>query len=118
MHHLKPSTRPHWHLDYIKNALDPVEIWTTTDGRKREHDWAGMLMRLKGASLPIIGFGATDCACRSHLIHLPQRPGFTVFKRRVQAAFVQHGPLFRLVRRFPPDEPKPGCALWAFDRIP
>ena len=39
-HHLKPSHRPHWHLDPIKSALVPVEIWTTTDPVGREHDWA------------------------------------------------------------------------------
>ena len=37
-HHLKPSYRQHWHLDYIKHGLQPIEIWTTTDLVKREHD--------------------------------------------------------------------------------
>ena len=94
-HHLKPSRRPHWHLDYIKNTLRAVEIWITTDPVKREHDWAGIFSTLNGASRPIEGFGATDCTCRSHLIHLPRRPGFGRCKQRVHTIIPSHSPLFR-----------------------
>lgn len=78
-HHLRPSPRPHWHLDYIKGALHPLEIWTTDDDVKRECNWAGGFSALKGATLPIAGFGASDCSCRSHLIHLPRRPDVSQF---------------------------------------
>jgi Uri superfamily endonuclease len=80
-HHLKSSPRPHWHLDYIKNALHLLKIWTTTDAVKREHEWAAAFSTLKDASRPIAKFGATDCACRSHLIHLHQPPSFTWLKK-------------------------------------
>jgi Uri superfamily endonuclease len=83
IHHLKPSPRPHWHLDYVKHGLTPIEIWLTTDAVRREHAWAGDLARLKGAACPISGFGASDCTCRSHMIHLRRRPGFRGFKTRV-----------------------------------
>jgi Uri superfamily endonuclease len=95
-YHLKPSHRPHWHLDYIKSALRPVEIWTTTDTIKREHDWAAIFSTGNGASRPIAGFGATDCTCRSHLIHLPRRPSFYRFKKQTRTVIPAHGPLFRL----------------------
>lgn len=94
-HHLKPSRRPHWHLDYIKNALRPLEIWTTTDAAQREHDWAMGFSTQRGASRPIAGFGATDCACRSHLIHLPRRPSFSSFKKQIGTVIPTHGPLFK-----------------------
>jgi Uri superfamily endonuclease len=89
-HHLKPSPRPHWHLDYIKHGLKPVEIWLTTDGVKQEHAWATVMSGLKGATCPIAGFGASDCTCRSHLIHLRRRPGFTGFNKRIRKTFT-HG---------------------------
>jgi Uri superfamily endonuclease len=89
-HHLKPSLHPHWHLDYIKCALCLVEIWITTDPVKREHDWAGIIAAMKGASLPIAGFGATDCGCRSHLIHFPHHPGFSGFRNALGATIAQH----------------------------
>ena len=96
-HHLKPSHRFHWHLDYIKAALQPLEIWATTDPEKREHAWASVFWGLRGSSCPMVGFGATDCTCRSHLIHRARRPGFAYFRGRVRKQFPDHGPLYRLV---------------------
>jgi Uri superfamily endonuclease len=94
-HHLQPSHRPHWHLDYIKNGLSSVEIWTTTDAIKREHEWVAIFSTFNGATRPIDGFGASDCTCRSHLIHLPQRPSFERFKNQALSAIPTHGHLFK-----------------------
>jgi Uri superfamily endonuclease len=96
-HHLKPSTRPHWHLDYIKHALHPIEAWVTVGLATREHDWAGILSTLKGATRPIAGFGASDCPCRSHLIHLPRRPNFSEFKIEIKAIKLAKGVFFRYI---------------------
>lgn len=95
-HHLKPSYRQHWHIDYIKHGLHPIEIWTTTDLVKREHDWANVLSALKDASRPITGFGASDCSCHSHLIHLPRRPKFSNFNKKIKALIIAHASIFRL----------------------
>lgn len=99
-HHLKLSQCPHWHLDYIKSALQPMAVWATTDRVKREHTWAAVFCGLKGASRPIAGFGATDCSCRSHLSHHPQQPGFFSFRKTLRRQIPDHGPLFR----FNPDD--------------
>ncbi|MCB2146901.1 MAG: GIY-YIG nuclease family protein [Deltaproteobacteria bacterium] len=96
-HHLKPSTRPHWHLDYIKHALHPIEIWVTADEVKREHDWAGKISTLKGATRPIEGFGASDCQCLSHLIHLPRRPDYSQFLKQTEKIKPADSAFFRLV---------------------
>ena len=94
-HHLTPSPRPHWHLDYVKSALAPLEVWSTTDPCKREHDWASVVRAYRGAVCPIPGFGASDCTCPSHLIHLRRRPGFTGFRKRVRRIIPSHGPFYR-----------------------
>lgn len=96
-HHLKPSTRPHWHLDYIKYGLHPIEIWVTDDLVKREHDWAGVFSALKGAARPIAGFGASDCSCLSHLIHLPRCPNFHKFQKQIKTIKSANGVFFRYV---------------------
>ena len=83
-HHLKPSHRPHWHLDYVKHFLKPVEIWLSTDTIKQEHVWAIDLSCLIGATCPIAGFGASDCSCLSHMIHLRRKPGFSGFQKRIR----------------------------------
>ncbi len=95
IHHLTPSPRPHWHLDHIKKALEPISIWATTDAVKREHAWACLLAGQKGAKRPIVGFGATDCRCRAHLIHRSRRPDFAGFRRRLGREIPHHGPVFR-----------------------
>ncbi len=93
LHHLKPSQRPHWHLDYIKASLQVVAVWTTTDAVKREHDWANILAALKCASRPIMGFGAADCSCLAHLIHMSRRPSFSGFVDRIHRTIPGHTPL-------------------------
>ncbi|MGD9309175.1 MAG: GIY-YIG nuclease family protein [Desulfosarcina sp.] len=93
--HLKPTIRPHWHVDYIKARLRPLEIWATSDTVKREHVWARVLSEWRDASQPIAAFGATDCTCRSHLIHRQQRPDFFSFKARLYRRIPTHGPLVR-----------------------
>jgi Uri superfamily endonuclease len=78
-HHLKPSHRPHWHLDYIKNARcsrlksgpPPIRSNASMIG-------SAIFSALNGATRPIAGFGASDCTCRSHLIHLPNGRAFPV----------------------------------------
>ena len=95
-HHLIPSRRPHWHLDYIKSDLRALDAWTTVDRVKREHLWADVLAGMHGASRPITGFGATDCTCPSHLIHLPRRPSWAFFRKAIRRRCPHHGPMVRV----------------------
>jgi Uri superfamily endonuclease len=95
-HHLRPSRHPRWHLDYIKHGMRPLTIWATSDTVNREHDWSTCLSEMEGASRPIAGFGASDCACHAHLIHLPRQPGFFRFTKRICAHIPTHAPLFRI----------------------
>lgn len=109
-HHLTPAQRPHWHLDYIKDALSPLEAWYTTDPGPREHAWAALLADARGASRPLTGFGSSDCRCRAHLIHLKRRPGFAAFSKRVHRRLALHGRLFRSL--LPPVAGQaPACAV-------
>jgi Uri superfamily endonuclease len=83
-------------LDYIKDGMHPIEIWATSDVINREHEWATLLSETKGASRPLVGFGASDCACRAHLIHLPRQPDFSHFSKRICAHMPMHAPLFKI----------------------
>ena len=93
-HHVKISERPHWHIDYLRPALDLTEIWFTHDSRHREHQWVGVLASLRGATVPISGFGASDCRCNSHLFFFDSPPSGTGFRRRVHATLNPHGKIF------------------------
>jgi Uri superfamily endonuclease len=78
-HHQKLSLRPHWHIDYLRTHSQIHCIWFSYDVRRREHQWANVMRSVKGAMIPLLGFGASDCECRSHLYffeHCPSRISF------------------------------------------
>jgi len=67
--HLVPSTKKHWHIDYLRVQAQPVGVWITPE--PAECVWAAALSSLPGAGLPIPGFGASDCrlGCTAHLVY-------------------------------------------------
>lgn len=95
--HLRGGASTHWHVDYLRRRADPVGAWLTRDPARREHEWAGVLARLPGATAPLPGFGASDCACRSHLFHFERAPALEDFRRRASgAAEGELAPIHRL----------------------
>jgi len=81
--HLRSPKPLHWHVDYLRAHAQPVEIWYTVGTRKRECAWAQAQSRLPGASMPVPRFGASDCHCPAHLIHLAGPPDLAAFIRAV-----------------------------------
>jgi Uri superfamily endonuclease len=92
-HHRKLSQRPHWHLDYLRPHLQLLEIWGSYDPVPREHLWAATLAAMRGASLPLPGFGSSDCRCTSHLIRLGYKPSLAGFRRRIRKKEPGHAPV-------------------------
>ncbi|MBK9123694.1 MAG: GIY-YIG nuclease family protein [Chloroflexi bacterium] len=80
-HHLAPVRRPHWHIDWFRTAAVVREVWYAQDAAS-EHGWASDLLGLPESFVPIPRFGASDCACVSHLIGFP-RPVQVDMLRRV-----------------------------------
>jgi Uri superfamily endonuclease len=66
--HLRKEKRKHWHIDYLREFMEPVGIWYTHDRRRLEHIWAQSLSEM-GGLMSIHGFGCSDCNCDSHLFH-------------------------------------------------
>ena len=95
-HHLEPSSRPHWHIDYLRTHANPEEVWCCYDPRPWEHEWAQRLGTLPGASIPLAGFGASDCACESHLYFFKGRPSRAAFARSLRAFDRSHPPVLLL----------------------
>ena len=78
-HHMKPSNRPHWHIDYLKPHAKLEEVWYCHDQFRCEHEWARNVGIAQGASVPLAGFGASDCRCESHLYFFESRPSMNGF---------------------------------------
>lgn len=96
-HHLKSVADPHWHIDYLRRACSIRGALVASGGRELEHAWFRRLGSIDRASLPMVGFGSSDCGCTAHLVHVSSR----VPVRMIGAALASDGgPLPRyLVRR-------------------
>ena len=86
MHHSQPSHRPHWHVDYLRRHTSLEEVWYCHDRVSREHEWTRCLGIQLGASIPLAGFGASDCQCESHLYFFKSRPSRNAFVRCLRTA--------------------------------
>jgi Uri superfamily endonuclease len=93
--HLGPTRTVHWHIDYLKRAARIVEVWHVLDPVRREHAWAEAFGRLAGASIPMPGFGSSDCDCPAHLFHFPTRPRLTTFARALRQGSGRSGQSIR-----------------------
>ena len=93
-HHARISQRPHWHIDYLRLALPLNEVWYSYDSEQHEHQWADAFRRLKGATLPISGFGASDCRCTSHLLLFSTKPSVRRLRKKLRAGLNGHAKIF------------------------
>jgi len=82
-HHLKINPKPHWHIDHLKDFGSIVAIWWSTSELLLEHHMAICLSETPGASIPVQGFGSSDCHCSSHLFHLKRIPSIDLFRSRM-----------------------------------
>ncbi len=79
-HHLGPVRRPHWHIDYLRQAALIEQVWYLTSDFPHEHRWASWLAERPGAAIPARRFGASDCTCEAHLFHFGNAPDFDQFR--------------------------------------
>ncbi len=77
--HLQINKRHHWHLDYLRPYLTPVEIWYSTDPIKLECQWAALLLKDEQSNIPIKKFGSSDCDCPAHLFYYKVKPVLELF---------------------------------------
>lgn len=73
------TKRAHWHVDYLREEAIWGGAWASASGQRLECEWAAALRRLPGAQIIAPGFGASDCRCPAHLVHIGQLPSEAVF---------------------------------------
>ncbi len=69
--HLRVEKTLHWHIDYLAAHARITAIWWIASPDQLECAWARSLAALPGVSVPVPGFGSSDCLCLSHLFALP-----------------------------------------------
>lgn len=98
-HHLQPTDRPHWHIDYLRQAAPVQEIWLSPDTERREDDWVDLMVDIPGAVALIEGFGASDTTNETHLFYFDIKPSLEDFAVGVRAKF----PHAKVLRAFGQD---------------
>lgn len=68
--HVRREKKAHWHIDALTAAAPIEEVWYVETTARLECDWAETLRALPGVTIPARGFGASDCACDSHLLRV------------------------------------------------
>jgi len=94
-HHARSSSKPHWHIDYLRASMELMEIWFSHDPQRREHEWADLMAKTRGAQRPFPDFGSSDCSCHSHLFFFPSAPSFDSFRRRAYRTLTNQDPIVR-----------------------
>ena len=69
-HHQTPSSKPHWHIDYLKPDMRLLGACLAGREQRLECVWSKRLASLEGSFIPAAGFGASDCreGCAAHLV--------------------------------------------------
>ena len=77
--HLKNEKKLYWHIDYLLEHSEIMEVWYISSTSRLECLLARATRNLRGAIMPARGFGASDCRCPSHLVYFPARPRLADF---------------------------------------
>jgi Uri superfamily endonuclease len=68
--HKSQKKRLRWHIDYLLANADILATVAIPGDRKEvECGIVRALQRCEGASIPVPGFGSSDCGCDSHLLY-------------------------------------------------
>ena len=66
----KAKRQLRWHIDYLAAVDRSNEVWYTADKTTGNAGGPRFSKQLPGATVPLAGFGSSDCRCRSHLCYL------------------------------------------------
>lgn len=89
--HLRHAKTCRWHVDYLTAVATLDEVWLTLGGTRRECQWANALGQMRGATVPLDGFGASDCRCCTHLYYFRRRPSLRALCQRMTSSIRDHG---------------------------
>ena len=82
--HLCQEKRIHWHIDSLLEQGQVREIWYHLSPKRHECTWARVLASLPGVCPFSAPFGASDCACKTHLFYSSQIPCLATFEAQFE----------------------------------
>lgn len=72
--HAREKSVIRWHIDHLRPYTQWCAVWWAESSQRLDCEWAQALGALHGVTVPIPGFGASDCRCISHLLAFPAKP--------------------------------------------
>jgi Uri superfamily endonuclease len=88
--HLRHDKNPHWHIDWLKAEAEAEGGWFVTSELRTECIWAQSLIQIPGVSIPVLGFGSSDCQlhsnCTAHLVFSRRGFNFKVVGKNLASA--------------------------------
>jgi Uri superfamily endonuclease len=82
---LGADKQAHWHVDYVREQAAWCGAWGRASDQPLECTWASVLRHLPGARVVARGFGASDCSCPAHLLHMASLPDDEWFMAALKA---------------------------------
>jgi Uri superfamily endonuclease len=83
--HLRQRKRKHWHIDSLLTHARVTGIIYATERDSLEHRWSQAASQMRGATIPVRRFGASDCGdgCAVHLIQLDCKINVAQLRRQL-----------------------------------
>ena len=67
--HFRTQKKHHWHVDWLTGVAD--DLRAAAFPKRSECDLTARVLGFSGVSVPVDGFGSTDCRnCKAHLLAL------------------------------------------------
>jgi len=70
--HLSNQKRFHWHVDYLLERGRVIRYAIREGSTRQECEMNARTLAMPGASVPVTGFGSSDCRCLSHLVYFAE----------------------------------------------
>ena len=87
--HFGKSKRKFWHIDYLLDN-EIVEILKVFHKEARRTEECKIAQKISQTSLPVDGFGSSDCKCASHLFKLKS---YQILEKLMRETHMQSGSL-------------------------
>lgn len=85
-HHLSSQSKAHWHMDYLRGLINITNCLFFCTSKNYECAWSHALESLIFTSIPVTGFGASDCTnhCKAHMFSIGKNLQLNIIHDEIQ----------------------------------
>jgi Uri superfamily endonuclease len=81
--HLRKDKKLFWHIDYFLRKAEIMEVWIKLNSFDECRIISQIRKFLENSIIPQKRFGASDCRCPSHLLHLPKVDNLKILLKKL-----------------------------------